>query len=142
MTISKEEKTIRFSVSLPQTLLQNLDNQVSQRGYYSRSEFIRDLIREQIIDDEWKNETTEVVGVLTLTYDHHQRELAQKIMDIQHNSYIHVLCTTHVHLCHDLCLETIILRGKPKEVEMVSGEISGLRGVRAAKLTKTAKLLI
>jgi CopG family transcriptional regulator, nickel-responsive regulator len=142
MTISKEENTIRFSVSLPQTLLESLDSQVSQQGYSSRSEFIRDLIREQIIEDEWKDELNEVFGVLTLTYDHHQRELAQKIMDIQHDSYVHVLCTTHVHLCHDLCLETIIIRGKPKEIEMLSGEISGLRGVRAAKLTKTAKLPI
>ncbi len=142
MTISKEENTIRFSVSLPQTLLESLDSQVSQQGYSSRSEFIRDLIREQMIEDEWKDELNEVFGVLTLTYDHHQRELAQKIMDIQHDSYVHVLCTTHVHLCHDLCLETIIIRGKPKEIEMLSGEISGLRGVRAAKLTKTAKLPI
>jgi|WetSurMetagenome_2_1015567.scaffolds.fasta_scaffold02587_7 CopG family transcriptional regulator, nickel-responsive regulator len=140
MTPSKEENTIRFSVSLPQTLLETLDHQVSQQGYSSRSEFIRDLIREKIIEDEWKDQTNEVFGVLTLTYDHHQRELAQKIMDIQHDSYVHVLCTTHIHLCHDLCLETIIIKGNPREIETLSGEISGLRGVRAAKLTKTAKL--
>lgn len=140
MTQTKEETTIRFSVSLPQTLLEILDLQVSQLDYSSRSEFIRDLIREKIIENEWQDETADVFGVLTLTYDHHQRELAQKIMDIQHNSYVHILCTTHVHLYHDLCLETIILKGKPREIEILSGEISGLRGVRAAKLTKTTKL--
>jgi len=140
MTQTKEETTIRFSVSLPQTLLEMLDLQVSQAGYSSRSEFIRDLIREKIIENEWQDETADVFGVLTLTYDHHQRELAQKIMDIQHNSYVHILCTTHVHLYHDLCLETIILKGKPQEIEILSGEISGLRGVRAAKLTKATKL--
>lgn len=138
--LSQTEDTIRFSVSLPRALLQELDVRVINRGYASRSEFVRDLIRERIVEDCWRSPDNVVVGVLTITYDHHQRELVQRIMDIQHNGLVHVLCTTHVHLDHDNCLESIVIKGRPDEIEQISTEISGLRGVRFAKLTKTAKL--
>ena len=130
---------IRFSVSLPEELLESLDRQIIDRGYVSRSEFIRDLIREQIIEDRWQGDE-EVVGVLTIIYDHHQRELSQKMIDIQHDTLANILCSTHVHIDHHNCLETIIIQGKPDQIEKIAFELGGLKGIKFAKLTKTSSL--
>ena len=137
-----KEEIIRFSVSLPKGLLDELDRRVIGRGYASRSEFVRDFIRERLVEDAWIQGAEQVVGVLTIIYDHHQRELTQKMLDIQHSDYVHVLCTTHVHLDHHNCLETIIIQGQPPEIEKIGIEIAGLKGVRFAKLTRTSKVEI
>jgi len=131
--------TIRFSVSLPGNLLEELDLRVTSRGYASRSELVRDMIRERLVEDAWQA-GEEVVGVLVITFDHHQRELAQKLIDIQHNQGVHVLCSTHVHLDHHNCLETIILQGHPPEIEHLAAGIGGLKGVKFARLTRTSRL--
>lgn len=134
------DETIRFSVSLPKPLLDELDRRVIGKGYASRSELVRDLIRERIVEETWERGDEAVSGVLTIVYDHHQRELTQHILDIQHRQYVHVVATTHVHMdCHN-CLEAIILRGMPEEIEQLSREIGGLRGVRFAELTRASKL--
>jgi CopG family nickel-responsive transcriptional regulator len=80
------DKVIRFSVSLPEQLLVELDKKVSTQGYASRSEFTRDLIREKIVKDNWKDDNSEVIGVLTMIYTHHQNDLVQRIIDIQHDA--------------------------------------------------------
>ena len=134
------DQTIRFTVSLPEELLAALDRRVQTRGYESRSGLVRDLIREKLVEDRWQDEGKDVVGVLTISYDHHQRDLTHKIMEIQHNQYVHILCSTHVHLDHHNCLETIIISGHPPEIERISGEIRTLRGVRFAELTRAAKV--
>ncbi|SNZ13647.1 nickel-responsive transcriptional regulator NikR [Hydrogenobacter hydrogenophilus] len=134
-----KEKIVRFCVSLPQYLLEELDRKIIKRGYSSRSELVRDLIRELMVEDAWREEE-EVIGVLTLIYDHHQRELAQKMLEIQHNQYVKVLCSTHIHLDHHNCLENIVLKGKPNEIESISINIGGLRGVKFAKLTKASNV--
>jgi CopG family nickel-responsive transcriptional regulator len=135
-----KEKVVRFCVSLPQYLLEELDRKIIKRGYSSRSELIRDLIRELMVEDAWRAEE-EVIGVLTLIYDHHQRELAQKMLEIQHNEYVKVLCSTHIHLDHHNCLENIVLKGRPDEIEGISISIGGLRGVKFARLTKASNVL-
>lgn len=136
--MDKQEQVIRFSVSLPENLLKNLDDKVIKKGYASRSELVRDLIREKMVEEKWEQESGDVVGVLTLVYDHHQRELNQKMIDLQHQTYINVLCNTHVHIDHHNCLETIMIKGKPEVIEKLSLEIGGLKGVKFSKLTKTA----
>ena len=138
--MSKADKTIRFTVSLPEELLTELDKRVKTKGYESRSELVRDLIREKIVEDRWQDEGEDVVGVLTISYDHHQRDLAHKIMEVQHNQYVHSLCSTHVPLDHHNCLETIIIAGHPPEIERISDEIGTLRGVRFAELTRASKV--
>jgi CopG family nickel-responsive transcriptional regulator len=137
--MSTSDDTIRFSVSLPAGLLAELDRRVTSRGYPSRSELVRDMIRERLVEDAWQAGEA-VAGVLAIVYDHHQRELAQKLIDIQHNERVHVLCSTHVHLDHHNCLETIILDGHPPEIEHIAAEIGGLKGVKFAKLTRTSRL--
>lgn len=137
------DSIIRFSVSLPLGLLDELDNRITQNGYTSRSELIRDMIREKLIDEKWdKGEsegTKEHLGVLVLIYDHHQRGLNQKKNDIEHNNHlVQIVCTTHVHVDHNNCLETMILKGRRDDIEKLCIEISGLLGVKFAKLTRTA----
>ena len=138
--MTKHERVTRFSVSLPDSLLAELDRRVIRRGYASRSEFVRDLIRERMVEDKWKTDTEKVVGVLTISYDHHQRGLLQKIVDLHHSQYINILCTTHVHLDRHNCLETIIIKGRPSEIERIAVKSAGLRGVRFAKLTRASSL--
>lgn len=136
----KVEETIRFTVSLPRPLLDELDRRLTARGYASRSELVRDLIRARMVEDAWAEDEEEVAGVLTIVYDHHQRDLSQQIIDVQHRDFIHVIATTHVHMDHHNCLETIIIRGRPGEIERLCLEIEGLRGVRFAKLTRASRL--
>ncbi len=133
-----EESTRRFTVSLPAPLLDELDRRIIQQGYGSRSELVRDLIRGQLVQDSWESEGGEVHGVLTICYDHHRRDLKDRLHRIQHDHFVHILCTTHVHLDHDNCLETIILRGTPGEIEKMSLQIAGLRGVVFSGLTRAA----
>jgi CopG family nickel-responsive transcriptional regulator len=131
-------KTIRFSVSLPEDLLEELDERIIKRGYASRSEFVRDLIRELLVEDTWADGAAEVFGVLTIVYNHHQKDLAARIMDVQHKRHINVMCTTHIHLDLHNCLETIIIRGTPREIEDAAVEIGGLRGVAFHGLQRTS----
>ncbi|CAJ99113.1 nickel-responsive transcriptional regulator NikR [Helicobacter acinonychis] len=140
-TNNKDDSIIRFSVSLQQNLLDELDNRIIKNGYSSRSELVRDLIREKLVEDNWIEDSPDdksKVAVLVVIYDHHQRELNQRMIDIQHASETHVLCTTHIHMDSHNCLETIILKGSSAEVQRLQLEIGGLRGVKFAKLTKAS----
>jgi CopG family nickel-responsive transcriptional regulator len=93
-----------------------------------------------MVEEKWKANTEQVVGVLTICYDHDQRGLLQKIVDLHHSQYINILCTTHVHLDRHNCLETVIIKGRPQEIERIAVKSAGLRGVRFAKLTRTSTL--
>ena len=134
----KTDDTIRFTVSLPTGLLRELDKRVAGKGYASRSELVRDLIRERIVEAKWSDSAEDVFGVLTIGYDHHQRGLTQKIVDAQHSAYVNILCSTHVHLSHHQCLEAIIIKGKPKDIEQIRTQIGGIRGVKFARLSKAS----
>lgn len=127
---------VRFTISLPDELLHTLDEQIIHEGYGGRSEFIRDLIREKIVEQAWTERRT-VVGVLTLVYDHHQRNINQRMLEIQHASDDLILCTTHVHIDHHNCVETIILKGTAEKITRLATEIGGLKGILFAGLTKT-----
>jgi len=131
------EKTTRFCVSLPEGLLEELDRRVIRKGYASRSELVRDLIRDLLSQEKWE-ENEEVIGVLSLVYDHHDRELTHRLLELQHEHHVNVLCSTHVHIDHRNCLEIIILRGRAGELELLATKIGGLRGVKLSKLSRIA----
>ena len=133
----KQDSVARFTVSMEESLLEYLDKNIENSGYPSRSEYIRDLIRQKIVDDKWASDQ-EAIGALTIVYDHHFRDLADKMVEIFHTNLINVVCNVHVHITHDNCLETVILRGKGSEIERISKEVSGLRGVKHSSLSKTA----
>ena len=128
-------KVERICITIPKELVDFIDKKVEQ-SYASRSEFIRDLVREAIVEDEWEDENNELIGVLVIIYDHHKRELTQKLLDIQHNHYINILCTTHIHIDHNNCLETIMIKGPSQTIVETVNIIAGLNGVKFAKLVK------
>ncbi|OIO56578.1 MAG: nickel-responsive transcriptional regulator NikR [Alphaproteobacteria bacterium CG_4_10_14_0_2_um_filter_63_37] len=138
--MTRPDDLTRFSVSLPNALLEELDRKVAQTGYASRSEYIRDLLREQLVEESWEEGKGQVFGVLTIVYDHHQPGLATRIMDVQHHHHAGVRCTTHLHIDHDHCLEAIILEGPPEEVEGMAASLKGLKGVRLARLTRAGRV--
>jgi CopG family nickel-responsive transcriptional regulator len=136
--MEKKEKTNPFTVSLPTGLLKEIDKRVGGKRYASRSEFVRDLVRDQILETRWSESEEELVGVLTISYDHHQRGLTQRVLDAQHSAYVNILCSTHVHLDHHNCLEAIIIKGKPRDIEQIRTQIGGIRGVKFARLSKAS----
>jgi CopG family nickel-responsive transcriptional regulator len=136
--MGREKETVRFTVSLSGDLLEELDRKMVGGGYASRSELVRDLIRERMVAHKWEDARRKVVGVLTIAYDHHQKDLTEKVVEVQHRHYVNILCATHVHLDHDNCLEVIIIRGRPPAIEKVGLEIGGIRGVRFARLTRAS----
>ena len=93
---------VRFSLSIEDTLMDKLEELVKKSGYTNRSEFVRDMIRDRLVKREWERDR-EVLGTITLIYDHHVRQLSDKLIDLQHDHHKEVLVTTHVHLTHDLC---------------------------------------
>lgn len=132
------ENIIRFSVSLPQNLLDEMDKKVKFQGYASRSEFTRDLIREKIVRDNWENEDGELIGVLTIIYEHHQSDVLAKMMEIEHNAKVLISCTTHIHIDHSNCLEMICIRGFARDIIKFTNDISSLKGVKFSSLSKAS----
>ncbi|MCK8827161.1 nickel-responsive transcriptional regulator NikR [Natroniella acetigena] len=128
---------IRFGVSIDEKLLKKFD-QLIEDGYTNRSEAIRDLIRDKIVEEKCQDEEEDVVGTLTLFYDHHQRGTTEKMMTIQHDYYSLFKSNLHLHLSHHICLEVIIVEGKRKKLNEVTQKLIGLRGVKHGKLTVSA----
>jgi CopG family nickel-responsive transcriptional regulator len=128
----------RFGVSLDSELLEQFDQLIEQKGYKNRSEAIRDLIRDNLISEEWESSSSETVGVFSLVYDHHQRELNTKLTHIQHNYLEVIVSSTHIHIDHHNCLEVIILRGTAGMIKKISDELSSTRGVKHGKLIMTS----
>ena len=127
----------RFGVSLQSDLLRMFDDEIAKKGYQNRSEALRDLIRDYLIKRDIDKDA-EVVGTLTLIYDHHVPELSDKLNDFQHKHYKIILSNLHIHLDHHNCLEVILLRGKCSEIVNLSNIIKGTRGVKHGKLTFTS----
>ncbi|AZR72612.1 nickel-responsive regulator [Anoxybacter fermentans] len=125
---------VRFGVSIDENLLHKFDKMING-VYANRSEAIRDLIREKIVEEEWQTDDGEVVGSLTLIYDHHQRGLTEKMLKLQHNYHYLFKSNLHLHLNHDCCLEVIVIQGRACEVKKVANMLIGLKGVKYGKLT-------
>ena len=126
----------RIGVSLPSNLLQRFDEILSKRGYSSRSEGIRDAIREYIIDYEWISEVHgDRIGVISLIYDHKQRGVGDSLMDLEHEFVGIVVSTLHIHLDEDNCLEVILIKGDAEHIREIRERITALKGVKYVKLT-------
>ncbi len=129
---------IRFGVSIEQDLLENFDRLIGERGYATRSEALRDLIRESLIQQKIEDESdTQVLGSLTLVYDHHASNLVQEMGEIQHRFHSLVLSVMHLHVSHDDCMEVIALRGAVAEIVKLSNALLSLKGIKHGKLFLT-----
>ena len=133
-------KLIRFGISLPEDLSHRFGRLLKRKNYPNRSEAIRDLIRNSLIEEEIKSDAI-VVGVLNLLYNHHKRELQDKLTIFQHDNHQKFISTTHVHLDHDNCLEVILLKGKAGEIKTLAEQMIAIKGIKHGQvfLTSTGK---
>ncbi len=129
-----KETATRFTVSLPDSLMRTLDRLRSDRGYGNRSEFVRDLLRAELVKEEWTERRGETVGVLALVYDHETHALADKLTDIQHHRFRTITAALHVHLDEHACLEIIALRGTARQIRDLSNQLLAVKGVRYGQL--------
>jgi CopG family nickel-responsive transcriptional regulator len=127
----------RIGVAIDSDLLQKFDDLIARRGYTNRSEAFRDLIRDELVERTWERPDSHVVATVTLVYDHHVRLLSEKLTELQHETYHHVLSTLHVHLDHDHCLEVLVLRGKAAPVRKLAEALISTKGVKHGRLTIT-----
>ena len=126
----------RFGVSVSSELLRKFDELIDSKGYANRSEAIRDLIRNYLVEHEWE-EDTETIGSVTIVYDHHVRELSDILIDFQHGHHSEIISSMHVHLDHHNCLEIIIIKGKGSKVKEIADKLISTKGVKHGKLTMT-----
>jgi CopG family transcriptional regulator, nickel-responsive regulator len=128
----------RFGVSMENELLARFDSLITERGYGSRSEAIRDLIRQELVKEEWTDPKAEVVGTLTLVFEHHEHELAKVLPDLQHQYHDCIICSTHVHMDAHNCLEVIIVRGSSSKVKLIANKLLSTRGVKHGQLVTSS----
>ncbi|MDR1489016.1 MAG: nickel-responsive transcriptional regulator NikR [Desulfovibrio sp.] len=127
--------TIRFGVSLDSDLLESFDELSRASGYQTRSEAIRDLIRKSLVQQEWENSDAESAATLTLVYDHHKSDLAQRITSAQHDAHELIVTTLHVHLDHHNCLEVLVLKGPGAELLELGRRLIAVKDVKFGKLS-------
>jgi CopG family transcriptional regulator, nickel-responsive regulator len=127
----------RIGVAIDSDLLKKFDDLIGKRGYTNRSEAFRDLIRDELVQQAWESPDREVVGTVTLVYDHHVRMLNEKLTDMQHDHHQQILSTLHVHLDHDNCLEVLVVKGKAQHVQAIAEKIISTNGVKHGRLTLT-----
>ncbi len=129
-------RVARFAVSIDEKLLEKFDDYIEKKGYVTRSEAVRDLIRNALIEESI-GEDKDVFGTITIVYDHHQKELADKITEIEHNYLHNIISTMHIHIDHNHCLETIAVKGKASKIKELADKIITLKGVKHGKLVVT-----
>jgi CopG family transcriptional regulator, nickel-responsive regulator len=127
----------RIGVAIDSDLLDQFDQLIAKRGYTNRSEAFRDLIRDELVQKSWESPESNVVGTVTLVYDHHVRMLNEKLTDMQHEFHQSILSTLHVHLDHDNCLEVLVMRGKSADVQKIADALISTKGVKHGRLTIT-----
>ena len=134
-----DNKIIRFGVSIGASLLEKFDVLIDKKGYTNRSEAIRDLIRDKLIESDWKDDTgrDNAIGTVTIVYDHHTRETGDTLTDIAHNFHDIVIATTHVHLTHSSCLEVMVVKGTSDDIRNFADKVISIRGVKHGKLVIT-----
>jgi len=128
------EKTARFSISISSDLLRRFDNAMTEKTYTNRSKAIRDLIIDFIVEREWEKSERQVMGSLTLLYDHEARGLLGKLAEIQHERSDNVVSTMHVHIDEHNCMEILALKGSPREIRKVADRLISCKGVKHGKL--------
>jgi CopG family nickel-responsive transcriptional regulator len=129
--------TVRFGISLDDKLLASFDQLIEEKSYMNRSEAIRDLIRAALVEERSSSDEAESVGTVTLVYNHHVRDLSDKLTEHQHSHHDQIISALHVHLDAHNCLEVLVVRGKVKEIKKIADELIGVKGVKHGKLVMT-----
>jgi CopG family nickel-responsive transcriptional regulator len=127
----------RFGVSIDSQLGRRFDDYIKKKGYLNRSEAIRDMIRDVLVEEQWEAGKHETVGTITIVYNHHTRELDHALTDMQHQSYHQIISVLHVHLDAHNCLEVLVVKGKSLEIKKIADRLIGTKGVKHGKLVMT-----
>lgn len=130
-------KTVRFGVAMDEDLLAKFDGVIESKGYENRSEAIRDLVRNLLVEEEWAGGDAETVGTITLVYDHHVHDLQDNLTDLQHSLHDAIVSTVHVHLDAHNCLEVLIVKGQSADIKVAADRLIGTKGVKHGRLTMT-----
>lgn len=131
------ENITRFGVSIEPTLLKKFDKIIKKKGYTNRSEAIRDIIREKLIEEKYNNFKVKSIATLTILYDHHIGSLTDKLLDLQHKNTEEILVTSHIHIDHKNCLEVIVLKGLTLNIIELANKIKALKGIKHGELVIT-----
>jgi CopG family nickel-responsive transcriptional regulator len=134
------EKLIRFGVSMEEDLLHQFDHLITHKGYTNRSEAVRDIVRNKLVEESVEIVHGSVFGALVFIYDHHKRELEKKLSSLQHEHFHNIISTSHVHVDHDHCLEVVLLKGEANVLKSVAEKLLSFKGVKHGKLTLTTSL--
>lgn len=127
----------RFGVSMERELLEQFDALLAREGYVSRSEAIRDLVRARLVEQEWERPTASVVATITVVYEHSAHELGRVLTEMQHRYHGVIICSTHVHLDEENCLEVVVLKGRSGRVREIADRLISTRGVKHGKVVLT-----
>jgi len=128
----------RFSVAMDEDLLARFDDLVARRGSaVNRSEAVRDLVRDALVDVEWEDSSEDIVGTVTMVFDHHASDLSDKLDSLQHAHHEHIISSMHVHLDAHNCLEVIVVKGTSAQVRAIADGLLGTKGVKHGKLVST-----
>lgn len=125
----------RFGVSMDEKLLKSFDELIKDKGYDNRSEAVRDLVRQALVQQTWEDDEQIVAGSILIFYDHHKKDMMQELTKLQHEIHDSVLATTHFHIDHHNCLEIIVVKGKARKLREYSDQIISLKGVKYGKFT-------
>jgi len=128
---------IRFGISIEKELSDKFDRFIKEKNYTNRSEAIRDLIRDTFVKEAWR-QNKNVSGAISMVYDHHQRELVDKVIDIQHDFSRFIISSQHVHLNHHDCLEVVVVKGVSKEIQKLADRLKSIKGVKNVNLAVAA----
>ncbi|HID77622.1 MAG TPA: nickel-responsive transcriptional regulator NikR [Planctomycetaceae bacterium] len=131
---------VRFSVSVEGELLEQFDRFCQEEQFATRSEAVRQILRETLTRRAWQSGTQEMAGTLTIVYDHHRAQLRDRLMKLQHDNTDLVVSTLHTHLTHNLCLEVIVLRGPAGRLKDIASRLKGIKGVHQGELVVASSL--
>lgn len=131
------KELVRFGVAMEKNLLSRFDQIIDKRGYENRSEALRDLVRRELDREAW-SEGRQTVATITLVYDHHVRELTERLTDIQHEYGDFIVSAMHVHLDHDHCMEVIAVKGPARELQTLADRLTQAKGVLSGNAVAAA----
>jgi len=127
----------RVGVAFEPELLRDFDSLIRGKGYASRSEAVRDLVRRSMIESAIKEDDADVIGTLTIIYDHDAPGVTDRLLDIQHRHHDDIMSTVHIHVDESSCLEVLIVRGRSRAVRTLADRIKALKGVKNGQLVVT-----
>jgi len=131
------EKIIRFGVAMPRELLDKFDSLIAKKNYPNRSQALRDLVRQTMVEEEWKLDNKETIGTITIVYNHHYKEISDVLTDLQHHYCKEIISCLHVHLDKENCLEVLVIKGKSQKIKDIADKLIATKGVKHGKLIRS-----